>query len=53
MPGLTYQICQDNQVNDDVLNKLVAVIKEFDQNEHIGCITCDCGFMIYLHDLIR
>jgi Asp/Glu/hydantoin racemase len=52
IPGLTFSMCQQNTLTDDVKNELKDGIK-FLESEGVSGITGDCGFMMWLQPFVR
>jgi len=52
VPGLTFQMCQDNAMTEDVKAEFIEAVKFLDEKGVSG-ITGDCGFMMWFQALAR
>mmetsp|Transcript_24040 Transcript_24040/g.81991 ORF Transcript_24040/g.81991 Transcript_24040/m.81991 type:complete len:361 (-) Transcript_24040:125-1207(-) len=53
VPGLTFQICQEGKLDDDVKEEFIKAIKFLVEEKKVSIITGDCGFMMYFQKLAR
>ena len=53
VPGLTFQMCQDNAMTPEVIVGFVDAIRYLDKEKGVSGITGDCGFMMWFQALAR
>ncbi|MEM9045314.1 MAG: hypothetical protein AAGC81_11500 [Pseudomonadota bacterium] len=52
IPGLTFQMCQDNTLTRQVVWNCIAAV-EFLSSRNVSGITGDCGFMVNIQEIIK
>jgi len=53
IPGLTFEMCQDNTLTPEVTQNFIDGIKYLTEVKKVHGITGDCGFMMWLQELAR
>lgn len=52
VPGLTFQICQDNAMTPEIKSEFIEAVKYL-EDKGVSGITGDCGFMMWFQELAR
>jgi len=53
VPGLTFQMCQENAMTEEVGERFDAAVKWLCEEKNVSGITGDCGFMMWFQQRAR